>query len=426
MHNTDERKRIFFSAGEPSGDLHAAELIEAIKNNTDNVDCVGFGGPKMREAGCELLHDMTSLAVMWIARALWNIRKFIAMVDEADAYFAANKVDVVVLVDFPGFNWWIARRAKKRGIPVVYFMPPQIWSWATWRIKKMKRLIDYIFCSLPFEKRWFDGHGCNVVYVGHPFFEEVRNRTPDMQFIDDIRNAIAENEKIVTLLPGSRNQEVHGNFDDFLSTALKICSEMPNVKFFVAAFKDAHKEWMEQRLKERNVSDITICVGKTPELIKVADCCLAVSGSVSLELLANNKPSIIYYKVSQLGLFVQRFFRRSRYITLTNLLAVDREDELRNDKTVKQSIFYTEFPIPKELSAEDQARAPFPEFLTAKDRSDEVSRLILSWLRDAKQLETRREELAALLKFVDNGESTVSLAADFLMKLCENHGSGSD
>ena len=416
MQNTTQR-RIFFSAGEPSGDLHAAELIEAIKSKTNAVDCVGFGGPKMQEVGCELLHDMTSLAVMWIARALWNIRKFLAMVDEADAYFAANKVDVVVLVDFPGFNWWIARKAKKRGIPVVYFMPPQIWSWATWRIKKMKRLVDYVFCSLPFERRWFEARGCNVVYIGHPFFEEVRNRMPDMNFIDKIRSTIPENGKIVTLLPGSRNQEVHGNFDDFLSTVLKVRAEMPNVKFVVAGFRDAHKEWMENRLKERNISDISIYVAKTPELIRVADCCLAVSGSVSLELLADNKPSIIYYKISRSALFVQRFFRRSRYITLTNLLAVDREDEIRNEKGSAQSIFYTEFPIPKELSAADRAKALFPEFLTDRDKSDEVAKIILDWLNDPKQLESRRKELVTLLNFVDSGESTVSLAAEFLLKM---------
>ena len=298
----------FFSAGEPSGDLHAAELIVKLREKLPDVKIVGYGGPKMEEAGCELLRDLTQLAIMWFGRAIKNLLTFKKIVDDADAYFAAHKVDAVILVDYPGMNWWIAWRAKKHGIPVFYFMPPQIWTWAAWRIKKMKRYVDYVLCCLPFEKRWFEGHGCNVEYIGHPFFEEVRNRQPDTMFIDQLRSAVPPGERLLAVLPGSRNQEVHGNFDDMLSAAEMVRKEYPGTRIVVAAFKDSQKEWIEKRMRERKIAAdaVSVYVGRTPEIIRAADCCIAVSGSVSLELLANGCPAVIYYRISRFAHIVQQ------------------------------------------------------------------------------------------------------------------------
>ncbi len=405
----------FFSAGEPSGDLHAAELIVKLREKSPDAKIVGYGGPKMEEVGCELLRDLTQLAIMWFGRAIKNFLTFKKIVDDADAYFASHKIDAVVLVDYPGLNWWIARRAKARGIPVFYFMPPQIWSWATWRIKKMKRFVDYILCCLPFEKRWFESHGCNVEYIGHPFFEEVRNRTLDAEFLDRLREAAPPGVRLLAILPGSRNQEVHHNFDDMLSAAEIVRREYPGTKIVVAAFKDSQKQWIEQRIVARKISldSISVYVGKTPEIMHAATCCIAVSGSVSLELLASNCPAVIYYRIGRFGHIVQQFFRRCRYITLVNLLAVDREDERRGSTDL--SVFYKDYPIPAEPSDADKRRMLFPEFLANRDRSGEVAKTVLSWFRDAAALLKRREKLATLLKYVDKGENTVDHAAEYLL-----------
>ena len=139
--------RIFFSVGEPSGDLHGANLIRRLKLQTE-VECVGFGGPKMEEAGCELKFELTSMAVMFIAEVLKNIRLFFRLIGDADKYFAENKVDAVVLIDYPGFNWWIARKAKKHGIPVFYYGVPQMWAWAGWRVRKIRKFVDHVLLSL--------------------------------------------------------------------------------------------------------------------------------------------------------------------------------------------------------------------------------------------------------------------------------------
>jgi len=151
-HSPNKPLTIFFSVGEPSGDLHGANLIRQLRELCPNIEAVGYGGPKMAEAGCRLHADLTALAVMWFSRAIANLHKFWDLASRADRYFRHHRPDAVVLIDYPGFNWWIARRAKAHGIPVFYYSPPQIWAWARWRVKKMRRLVDHILCGLPFEE----------------------------------------------------------------------------------------------------------------------------------------------------------------------------------------------------------------------------------------------------------------------------------
>ncbi|NBU41127.1 MAG: lipid-A-disaccharide synthase, partial [Planctomycetia bacterium] len=151
--------RVFVSAGEPSGDHHAALLVREIRRARPDVACAGLGGPEMEAAGCELVADMTRLAVMWFLRVAVSIHRFVDLARRAERSFLDAKPDVCVLVDFPGFHWWLAWRAKRHGIPVVFYCPPQIWAWASWRIRKMRRLVDHVLSPLPFEHDWFVEQG---------------------------------------------------------------------------------------------------------------------------------------------------------------------------------------------------------------------------------------------------------------------------
>ena len=130
--------RIFISAGEPSGDLHGANLAQALQRARPGLECVGFGGERMEAVGCRLLYPLCDLAVVGLWRVFTNIGKFRRLLDDATRYFREQRPDALVLIDYPGFNWWIAWRAKIHGIPVFYYTPPQIWAWATWRAKKMR------------------------------------------------------------------------------------------------------------------------------------------------------------------------------------------------------------------------------------------------------------------------------------------------
>jgi len=400
--------KFFFSAGEPSGDVHAAALIETIKKHALDTEFVGLGGPKMEQAGCRLLADMTQFAVMWLWHAVKQYFHFRKLLAEAKQVLLFEKIDAVVLVDYPGFNWHIAKAAKELEVPVVYFMPPQIWAWAQYRVKKMRQLIDLVLCALPFEWQWFKRHGCETLFIGHPFFEEIRKKQSDPNFLEKFYDQYSH-APVLTLLAGSRNQEIQANLDDMLSTVKRVQYEVPNIQPVFAAFNDDHAAMIQDRLIVHNMS-IPVFVGRTTELIRAADCCLAVSGSVSLELLACNKPSVIYFRVGRLGLFIQRFFRRTRYITLVNLLGASQQRG--------QSVFYEDSVrvIPTEPSETDRRQMFFPEFLTSTDRSAEAADWLIRWLSQPKSLAQQKQRLDSLFHAVDTVESPLELAAKALLK----------
>jgi lipid-A-disaccharide synthase len=388
--------KIFFSAGEPSGDLHGANLIRALRQRCPNLEAVGYGGPEMAKAGCQLHSDLTALAVMWFLRALLNLHKFLALAGRADRYFRHHKPDAVVLVDFPGFNWWIARRAKAHGIPVFYYAPPQIWAWASWRVKKMRRFVDHVLCALRFEQQWLAERGCNAVFVGHPFFDEVRRQALDERFVRDHTDAC---RPLVALLPGSRTQEVMANLKYFIAAARRIHAQVPNARFAVASFKPHQAELARRAVAECGLP-IDVFVGRTPELIHLAHCCLAVSGSVSLELLYHTKPTAILYWISPLAFAVQKRFRRVKYITLVNLLAA------------KEVFSNAKAPI-AEVNNRD-ADVLFPEYLTCEDKSAQLAEHAVGWLTNDRARQKLIARLACLKAEVAHGGAS-SRAADYIM-----------
>ncbi|HEX4000158.1 MAG TPA: lipid-A-disaccharide synthase [Pirellulales bacterium] len=391
--------KIFFSAGEPSGDLHGANLVRQLRAQRSDVECVGYGGPLMAAAGCELHADLTALAVMFLLRAILHLPEFLALAGRADRYFRHHRPDAVVLIDYPGFNWWIAKRAKAHGIPVYYFAPPQIWAWAQHRVKKMRRLVDHVLCGLAFEAEWFRAHGCNATLVGHPFFDEVRRQQLDQNFLSEAR-ARHPGRRLVAILPGSRTQEVTNNLEQFLKAAAIVRARVPDVWFAVAAFKSQHAEFARQRIAESGLP-IEVCVGRTPELIHLSECCMAVSGSVSLELLFQKKPTVIQYRIGRIGFQLQKAFRKSKYITLVNLLAA--KDPLGSATGSK--------------SAATADRPLFPEFLSCEDCSLAVAAQLIRWLLDAEQREGLVAELAKLKARVAHGGATQAAAAYILKTL---------
>ncbi len=388
---------LFFSAGEPSGDQHAASLLREIRLLDATVQAVGFGGPRLRAAGCELFEDLTQHAVMWFRRAGGAVLHFRRLYLQADAFFHDHRPDAVVLIDFPGFHWWLASAAKRNGVPVFYYVPPQIWAWARGRVKKMRRLIDHTFACLPFEAEWFARHGCPTTYVGHPSFDELAGHSYDEAFLGGM-----EGGPLLVVLPGSRDQEVLANARALYRAVERVRAAVPNLRVAVAAFREQHIERFVARATggaapaSDSASDSAewtapglealpgwrFYVGRTPELIRAATCCLAVSGSVSLELLYQQKPSVIVYQINPFAFWVQNRFRRVKYITLVNLLAdsgLDAADLWLYD--------------PRAPGAE---RALFPEYLTYRDRSADIAAHLIGWLQDPAARERLVQRLAGL------------------------------
>ena len=362
--------RIFISAGEPSGDLHAANLIRSLRGRIPDARFVGFGGSKMTEAGASLLFPLVNLAVMWFLNVLLNLATFVRLVFVADRYFRDERPDAVVLIDYPGLHWWIAGRAKARGIPVFYFVPPQLWAWAGWRVKKVRKFVDQVLCSLPFEPAWYHARGVNgAIYVGHPYFDELADRPLDEGFLAEQR---AQPGDLVAILPGSRTQELLRNLPDMLRAARALSQARPGVRFAVACLHERHRAMAERILAESGMAGaslpaISIHASRTPELIRLARVAWAVSGSVGLELMAEGLPSVVLYKVKRFDLWVARWFIKSKYISLVNLLA---------DAEV------------------------FPEYLTWKDASGELARWAETRLDDPSAYARTTSALAALRALV--------------------------
>ena len=354
--------RIFISAGEPSGDLHAANLIHALRARMPDARFIGYGGPRMAEAGATLLYPLVNLAVMWFLNVLLNIITFISLVFRADRFFREEKPDAVILVDYPGLHWWIARRAKAHGVPVFYYVPPQIWAWAGWRVSKVRKFVDLVLCSLPFEPAWYRARGVSqTVYVGHPYFDELTEQEPDEEFL---AQQSGRKTPLLLILPGSRTQELTRNLPIMIRAAAKLARRRPDIRFAVACLHDRHKALAEQIIRANAQTKgggpdliIDIYSARTPELIRLADVAWSVSGSVSLELMMEALPTVILYKLNRFDLLIARPFIKAKYITLVNLLA---DAEL------------------------------MPEYLTEHDVSDELAGWATTWLDNPTARAARR------------------------------------
>lgn len=392
--------KVFFSVGEPSGDLHGANLIRALHETDPDVECVGYGGPRMAAAGCALHADLTELAVMWIWRVVLNLNRFRRLLCDAEAYFATEKVDALVLIDYPGFNWWMARAARKHGVPVFYYGAPQIWAWLTYRVHKMRRLVDHVLCKLPFEADWYRDRGCNATYVGHPYFDELRRRQADDEFQIRLRHG---ERPLVAILPGSRTQEVTNNLPCFLTAAGRVLEKIPRARFAVAAFNARQAEMAREMVAESRLP-IDVYTGRTADLIEASRCCLACSGSVSLELLYYTRPSVIHYRVGKwFYWFARCVLIRVRFITLVNLLAAEDPFDLRAG--------------PYDPHAADADSIPFPEYPTYLDMSAQMAAHVVRWLEDDAAYEKSVAQLGVLKEKLNHGGASQTAAAYILSTL---------
>src|SRR5262249_16687873 len=250
---------------------------------------------------------------------------------------------VDVLVASPGLPWRLAKKAKERGIPFYYFVPPQLWAWGAWRVRKMRRYVDHVICSLAFEPAWYAVRGIDAHYFGHPYFDELDRQTCDEEFLS------SEHERsgpIVAVLPGSRPQEIELTWPSLQRAMALIPIARPDVRFLVAAFNEQQRDRIVE-LSRKYQLPTEVDVGRTPEIIRLGEACLSVSGSVSLELLHAALPSVVMYRLSLKDMLLVRMVKKARYISLVNLLA---NEEL------------------------------FPEFLTTSCPAPAMADQILKWL----------------------------------------------
>jgi len=315
MPDKNKKYRIFISAAEPSADAHCAGLIAALQKSGYDIEFVGVGGQKMAEAGCRLLEATVGEAVM-IYKAFSHIVRYYKLIKLVTRFLKSSKVDLVIVCDSPAFNFHIAKAAKKAGIKTVFYVAPQLWAWASWRIRKLRKCCDKLCCILPFEQDWFSQRGMDVVFVGNPLLDELEIDSAHHKKYADFtaKNAI------IALMPGSRNTEIYSLWQPMQQIALRLKDKYPAASF-VAVAVDAERE---QLLRKTQVPgfECQYTIGSVSDTANTVDFAIVASGSATLEVTAAGCPMVIMYQSSRiLWHLVGWWLIKPKYLSLVNILA---------------------------------------------------------------------------------------------------------
>lgn len=295
-------KRIFIIAGEASGDVYGASLIEALQKIAPDVEIAGLGGDRMAATGMRFLYNLVrEFSVMGLIPVILGIPKVMRFLEIILDDFHTHRPDLVVLIDYPGFNLYLATFTKRRKIPTVYYVTPQIWAWAPWRLKKIKRLIAKMLVIFPFEVPFYTKANIPVEYVGHPLLDRLARFQKSPRFMDDYHLA---GPKMLALLPGSRSSQIKRNFSIMLWLASHMCQKADISSVCVAIASDKYlgliQELMAQARQQYPLPAITWILGDTYNTIVHSRLCLVTSGTATLETAMLGTPLVILYQISQL------------------------------------------------------------------------------------------------------------------------------
>ena len=307
--------RYYIVAGEASGDLHASNLIKAIREEDPAAQFRGCGGDLMQQVGADLLMHYKDMAFMGFWEVFVHLPEVLGNIKHCKADILEWKPDVLVLVDYPGFNLRVAKFAKEHHIKVVYYISPQIWAWKKVRIKQIKRDVDEMMVILPFEKDFYAKHGMDVHYVGHPLLDAVSRDLPEREDVRNFKtNNQLDNRPIIALLPGSRKQEINA----ILPQMLQMVERFPQYQFVVSTVSWLPKELYDKHLQGYDV--IRIC-DQTYPLLANAKAAIVASGTATLETAMIGTPQVVCYAGSELSyLIAKHLISGINYISLPNLI----------------------------------------------------------------------------------------------------------
>ncbi len=305
--------RYYLVAGEASGDLHGANLMKALKIQDPDAEFRFYGGDKMKAEGGVLKKHYAEMAFMGFTEVLLNLRTILKNMKACKADVLAYNPDTLILIDFPGFNLKIAEFAKENGISVCYYISPKVWAWNQKRVLKIKRIVDKLFCILPFEVDFYKGWGMEVDYVGNPLLDAIAQFTPDVSF----KKTYGLADKIIALLPGSRKQEIERLLPDMLS----ITARFPDYQFVVAAAPNFDESYYKQFISTENV---ILVFERTYDLLNVATAAIVASGTATLETALFHIPQVVVYRGGAISVAIARMLVKIRFISLVNLI-MDRK-----------------------------------------------------------------------------------------------------
>lgn len=321
--------KIFIITGEPSGDLHGSNLVQALKRQNPDVEISCWGGDRMAAQGAKVLKHIDELSFMGFVEVAANITTILKNFKLCEEHIRSFKPDLVVLMDFPGFNLRMAKKIKQMGIPVAYYISPQIWAWKESRVEKIKRFVDHVYVILPFEEKFYRDRGVDAEFVGHPLLDEIGHIHVDSS---EFRNEHGLDERpIIALLPGSRKQEIKL----LLQPMTEVIEAFPQYQFIVSKVA-----WQEEALYANLPENAVILEGNTHALLSVAEAAIVTSGTATLETALIGTPEVVVYKANSVSVAIARRLVKVDYISLVNLI-MDREvvkELIQDEVNAKQMI----------------------------------------------------------------------------------------
>jgi len=381
------KKKILIITGEPSGDIHGASLSRSLTAFKPDLQIFGVGGPEMRKSGVHILQDNNEMAVVGILEIFGKIRLLYKIFKKIEYEIVFGKYSALVLIDYPTFNMMLAWIASKHGLPVYYFIAPQVWAWGKIRLKLLARIVNKMFVILPFEKEIYENAGLDVEFVGHPFIGKVktaleRDRAYKIFGLD-------KNKKIVGILPGSRSQEIKTLLPVMLESARIIKKEIPTAQFALPLAKTIKEEEVATLIKQSGLN-VKIIKDFTYDVMSVADFLIVASGSVTLEAGILKKPMVIIYKVNFITSIIARILALISHVGLVNIIAgKEIVPELLQEKMTPENIASCSLKAltdEKYYKRVKQELAKIEQLLGEKKAAQTTAKSIINCLYEEKSL----------------------------------------
>ena len=312
-------QKVLISAGEASGDLYAAGLVEALRRRNSSLEFFGCAGPRMQRAGVRAVVDSASLAVVGLVEVVTHIPRIYAEYRKLIRAAEQERPDVAILTDSPDFHLRLARRLKRLGIPVIYFVAPQVWAWRKGRLPAMRQNIDQLLSIFPFEPEFFAAHGIDARYIGHPLTRLVKPSASREELRS--RYGISDESQVVALLPGSRKGEIERHLPVLIEAAKKISQASQRLApRFILAVPSANL--LGANFRERiSETSIQVLEGQTWDVLACAELALAASGTVTIEATLVGIPMVTFYRVNKLSWLMGKFLVRVPFYSMVNLVA---------------------------------------------------------------------------------------------------------
>ena len=322
--------KIFFSAGEASGDVHGASLAREIKKISPSTEIFGFGGNLMAKEGVKLVRNFKDYNVMGVVEVLKNLRKIFQLLDDLTEIIRRERPDLLVLIDYPDFNWRLARRVKKFGIKILSYVPPSAWAWRKGRAKSCAAIADVFIAIFPFELPVYQAAGAKIFFLGNPLVDTVK---PSMSKAESRKFfGVNESEQVILLMPGSRKQEIKL----LLPPMLEAVKLLPDKRFFLPV-----ADGVENLIDTRGLNIKLVNSTRRYDLMQIADAAIATSGTVILEAALLNLPCVVLYKMAPLNFFIGKLLVDIKFFSLPNILADEKIlPELLQDEVTPEKISY--------------------------------------------------------------------------------------